>query len=97
MCCLVLVFALLGPRATFILWWIFGTEVERAFDNSFPWMLGAAVFAPWTGLAYTIAWSPIGGVSGIGILFVVLGAFLDLATWTGGARQQGLGRTSQPV
>jgi len=41
------------------------------------------IFLPWTSLMYVICWAQPGGVSGIGWLFVALGFFFDIATWSG--------------
>jgi hypothetical protein len=54
----------------------------NAAYSSFIWPLLGLIFAPWTILAYTIAWGPLHGVSGLGWALVVLGAILDLATYS---------------
>jgi hypothetical protein len=62
-------------------WWIFGDEVEAAFDT-WVWPALGLVFLPWTTIVYVIAWSPVGGVSGAEWLFVALGFLLDVATYS---------------
>lgn len=61
--------------------WIFGERVDNAFD-SWVWPLLGLLFLPWTTLAYVLAWSPIGGVSGGEWLFVALGVVADIATYS---------------
>jgi hypothetical protein len=80
MCCLVGAVAAVGPRFAIAVWWIFGNKVEVAFD-SWVWPLLGLVFAPWTTLAYLIAWQP-GGVNGNWeAVLVLLGIALDIVTW----------------
>jgi hypothetical protein len=80
MCCLVGGAAIIGPRFALAIWWIFGNKVELAFD-SWIWPLLGLVFAPWTALAYVIAWQP-GGIDGNwDVLLIVLGIALDVLTW----------------
>jgi hypothetical protein len=72
-----------GPRIAFLFWWIFGDKVDAAFDT-WIWPLLGVLLLPWTSIAYVLAWGPIDGVSGAGWLLVVIGLFLDFATY--GAR-----------
>ncbi len=82
MCCLALSMAFVGPRFAFLLVWIFDTSRVNAAYSSFIWPLLGLLFAPWTILAYTIAWGPLHGVSGAGWALVVLGVILDLVTYS---------------
>jgi hypothetical protein len=84
MCCLFASMVFLGPRFAFVLVWIFGERVQLAFD-SWVWPLLLLIFLPWTGLAYILMWSAIGGVSGWEWIVVALGFVADLATYS--ARQ----------
>jgi len=80
MCCLVGGAAIIGPRFALALWWILGNKVELAFD-SWVWPLLGLLFAPWTTLAYVIAWQP-GGLDGnVDALLVLLGIALDIITY----------------
>ncbi len=80
MCCLFGAVALAGPRFALAAWWIFGSKVELAFD-SWVWPLLGLIFAPWTTLAYLIAWQP-GGVNGNWeAILVLLGIACDIVTW----------------
>jgi hypothetical protein len=78
---------LIGPRFAFALVWIFGDRVERAFD-SWAWPLLLLIFLPWTGLAYVLMWSAVGGVSGWEWIVVALGFLLDLASYSGRLAQR---------
>jgi len=81
MCCFFLLLATLGPRFALLLMWLFGDRVDRAFD-SWIWPLLGLLFLPWTTLAYVLAWSPVGGVSGGEWLFVAIGLVADIATYS---------------
>ena len=82
MCCLALVAGFIGPRIALLLVWFFDSgRVDAAF-SSWVWPLLGLLFLPWTTLAYLIVWGPINGVSGGGWILVVLGVFLDLATYS---------------
>jgi hypothetical protein len=85
MCCVVALMAFIGPRVAFVFAWIFTDEVSQAFSN---WWVPFAgmLLLPWTSLFYAIAYAPIGHVSGIGWLVVVLGVLLDIGTYSSGGR-----------
>lgn len=93
MCCFFASLVVLGPRFALLLVWIFGDRVERAFDW-WLWPLLGLLFAPWTTLAYVIAWQPGGLSGGWDVLLVVLGVALDLATYSSrsAARRSGAWR-----
>jgi hypothetical protein len=91
MCCLVGAAAIVGPRFALAVWWIFGNKVELAFD-SWIWPLLGLIFAPWTTLAYLIAWQP-GGVDGNWeAILVLVGIALDIVTWGQRFAAKGLAR-----
>lgn len=79
--CLIFLLALFAPRLAFALMWIFGSRVDVAFDT-FLWPLLLLVFLPWTGIVYTLLWSPGGGVEGAEWLLVALAVAVDLASWS---------------
>jgi len=81
MCCMVLIATGLGPRIALALWWIFGDKVSLAFSG-WLWPLLGLLFLPWTTIFYVLMWSAIGGVSGAEWLFVALGFFFDIATYS---------------
>jgi hypothetical protein len=87
MCCLVLLFAALGPRFAIVAMWLLGSRVDLAF-GSWLWPLAGLLVAPWTTLMYLLAWSPVGGVSGLEWIFVGMGILLDVATYAGKPAQQ---------
>ncbi len=88
MCCFLIVLGLLGPRLAFLYAWIFTPRVTEAFGGNFWWPLLGVLFLPWTALAYVLAWSTAGGVTGIGWLVVGLGLLLDIATYSSRAAGQ---------
>ena len=83
--CLFVLLAGFAPRIALILMWIFTNLVDRAFSGFVIPLLGL-IFLPYTTLFYVLAWSPVGGVSGWGWFFVILGAIFDLGHWAGGGR-----------
>ncbi|TAK71076.1 MAG: hypothetical protein EPO13_00840 [Actinomycetota bacterium] len=87
MCCLALIAGLIGPRVAFLLTWIFANDrVNAAFNGGWVVPLLGLLFLPWTTLVYTFAWSVVGGVTGIGWVFVGLAFLADFLSWTGGLR-----------
>lgn len=92
MCCLVLLLGFLGPRVVFVLTWLFSDRVEDAFGGNWFLPLAGVILLPWTSLAFIIAWAPPiagwDGLSGFGWVLVVIGALLDLSTYSGGARRR---------
>ena len=85
--CLVVVLAALSPRLALALVWLFTNLVDRAFDGALVPVLGF-VFLPLTTLFYVLAWSPVGGVTGVGWLFVAIGVMFDLGAYGAAARQR---------
>ena len=79
--CLLFILALFAPRLVFALMWIFGDRVDLAF-GSWVWPLLLLIFLPWTGIVYTLLWSPVVGVDGAEWLLVALAVFVDLASWS---------------
>jgi hypothetical protein len=79
--CLVFLLALFAPRLAFALMWIFGDRVDLAF-SSFLWPLLLLIFLPWTGIMYTLLWSPVVGVDGAEWILIALAVFIDLASWS---------------
>jgi hypothetical protein len=90
MCCFALITLGLGPRVAIVIWWIFGTRVDAAFDSWIVPLLGLLLL-PWTTLAYLIVWSPVVGVNGGEWIVVALGVVADIATYSARAAR---GRTS---
>ena len=83
--CLLGVLALVTPRFVLVVLWAFSDYLTSAF-GSFLWPLLGFLFLPTTTLAYAVARNEFGGVRGIGVVLVALGALLDLGVIGGGAR-----------
>jgi len=82
--CLLALLAGVAPRLVLVLIWIFSNLVDRAF-NGFVIPLLGLIFFPYATLFYVIAYSPVlGGLSGSGWVFVVLGFIFDIGHWVGG-------------
>ncbi|MBK9179392.1 MAG: hypothetical protein IPM45_07395 [Acidimicrobiales bacterium] len=73
------------PRLALAITWLFTDRVSIAFDG---WLLPLAglVFLPYTTFFYVLAYAPIGGVGGIGWLFVLFGFLLDLSSYFGAGK-----------
>jgi hypothetical protein len=71
------------PRLFIIGFWIFGSELGKAFSS---WVIPAAgfVIAPWTTVAYAFMWSVSSDkVSGAEWIVVALAVIADVITWAG--------------
>src|SRR5437870_11640707 len=90
MCCVIALLAFLGPRLVIFLLWLLTDYLSRAFDAFLLPFLGF-LFLPWTTLAYAIAQNELGGLSGLGLLVLVLGFLVDLGALGGGARGRSWG------
>jgi hypothetical protein len=76
----------LFPRFALFVLWLFTDRVDRAFTGALLPIIGFLA-APYTTLFYVLAWAPHGGVDGVGWLFVLLGAVLDVAHWQRGSQR----------
>jgi hypothetical protein len=91
--CLIFLMALFAPRLAFALMWIFGERVDNVY-GSFIWPLLLLIFLPWTGIMYTLLWSPLGGADGGGgvdgaeWILIVLAVVVDLASWSARVAKQ---------
>ena len=90
MCCIVALMGLIGPRVALLYAWLFTNEVDQAYPDFWVPLVGLALL-PWTTLFYAIAYAPIVGVEGLGIVFVAFGFMLDLATYAGSPRARNAG------
>jgi hypothetical protein len=86
-CCLFALASFIGPRIVLFLMWLLGDRLTIAFESGWHGLLGWLI-VPWTTLFYALAYAPIGGVEGIGWLFVGFGLFLDISTWAGGGKSR---------
>lgn len=87
MCCVLLLLALVGPRLTLFVMWLFTAYLSRAFDTFLLPFLGF-LFLPWTTLAFAVAQNEFGGLQGLGLVLVVLGVLADVGVLGGSARQR---------
>ncbi len=78
--CLVFIAALFAPRLAFALMWIFGDRVDLAF-STWLWPLLLLLFLPWTGIMYTLLWSPVVGVDGAEWILVAIAVLVDILSW----------------
>ncbi|HEU0027198.1 MAG TPA: hypothetical protein VFQ25_08795 [Ktedonobacterales bacterium] len=84
MACLFALFAAFAPRLALLFLWLFTNLVTRAFDSFIVPLLGI-IFLPFTTLMYVLVWSPVGGVTGWAWFWVILGALIDIGSYTGSA------------
>jgi hypothetical protein len=87
MCCFVLILGFLGPRFAFLAVWLFTPRVTEVFAGGFWIPLLGLLLLPWTALAYVAAWSPTGGVTGLGWLLVGIGVVFDIASYASRSAQ----------
>ena len=83
--CLLALLALISPRLTLIVLWIFSDVLSRAFSS---WVLPVLgwFLLPWTTLAYAAFWSWSTGhhVTGFDWVFIALAFLIDVASYGGG-------------
>ncbi len=81
--CLVLIAALLGPRAGIVLWWLASpNRWELAFDSFIVPFLGFLLF-PWTTLMWVVV-AP-SGVHSFDYLWLGLAMAIDVGSYAGGS------------
>jgi hypothetical protein len=84
--CLVILFALIGPRVAIVVMWLVSNVLSRAYDN---WLLPFIGFflLPWTTLAYALMWD-LGThkVAGFEWFVVILAFLADLGSYDRGRR-----------
>ena len=82
MCCFAAVAALIGPRFGILVWWLIDSaRWEAAFDNFWVSFIGF-LFLPWTTIMYVATY--VGGVNGFDWIWMGLGLFADLASYSSG-------------
>jgi len=86
--CLLVVLALISPRLALIILWLTTNLVDRAFDGLLLPIIGF-IFLPITTLVYILAYAPGEGVTGVGWVFVVFAALMDLSAHGGAKRYRG--------
>ena len=87
MCCVLILLAFFTPRIVLFILWIFTNYLSRAYEGFLLPFLGF-LFLPATTLAYAIAQNELGGLSGFGLIVVLVGLAVDIGLLGGGARQR---------
>lgn len=87
MCCVLILLAFFTPRIVLVLLWLFTDYLSRAFDGFVLPLIGF-IFLPATTLGYAIAQNEFGGLSGLGLVALIVGLALDIGLLGGGARQR---------
>ena len=83
MCCFFTALVLFGPRLALLVWWLLNpVYIGAAFGNWIVPLLGF-IFLPWTLLMYFIIFP--GGIVGFDWIWLALGVFADIASYSGGA------------
>ena len=90
MCCVLILLAFFTPRIVLFILWLFTSYLSRAYDGFILPFLGF-LFLPATTLAYAIAQNELGGISGLGLVVVLIGLAVDIGLLGGGARQRRFG------
>jgi len=85
--CLLVLLGSAFPRVALVLTWIFTDRVDIAFDDGVLLPFAGLIVLPYTTLFWVLAYAPVGGVTGFGVLFVAFGLLLDLSSWFGGGRE----------
>ena len=79
--------AFFTPRIVLFLLWLFTDYLSRAFETAL-WPILGFFFLPATTIGYAIAQNEFGGLSGLGIVAVLIGLAVDVGLLGGGARQR---------
>jgi len=86
-CCILILLAFFTPRIVLFLLWLFTDYLSRAYEGWVLPLLGF-LFLPATTVGYAIAENEFGGLSGIGIVVLLIGFAVDVGLLGGGARQR---------
>ena len=87
-CCLVAAIGLMMPRFAIVILWLFTDYMDRAFGD-FVWPFLGFLFLPTTTIGYAVAQNSFDGVSGWGLVVVLLGFSFDIGLWGGSGRGYG--------
>jgi hypothetical protein len=87
MCCVLVLLAFFTPRVVIFLLWLFTNYLSRAFDTFVIPFLGF-LFLPATTIAYAIARNELGGLSGVGLVVLLVGFAIDIGLLGGGASRR---------
>jgi hypothetical protein len=87
--CLVAFLALLAPRVTSVVLWLFTSFFDGALARAGTLIiLLGVIFLPFTTLAYAWAINARGSVDGIFIVIMILAVIADLSAFEGGRRRR---------
>ena len=86
-CCLVALIGLGAPRLALFFVWVFTDRLKIAFTSGLVAFLGFLLL-PFTTLFWALAYAPVKGVSGFGLILVALGVMLDLGSYGAGSTGQ---------
>ena len=87
MCCVLILLAFFTPRIVLFILWLFTDYLSRAYEG---WVLPTLgfFFLPATTIGYAIAENEFGGLSGLGLIVLLIGFAVDVGLLGGGARQR---------
>ncbi|MBX3385874.1 MAG: hypothetical protein KF768_04835 [Phycisphaeraceae bacterium] len=85
MTCLLALLALIFPRLTIILLWIFSSYIGDAFGGKVLWPILGFLFMPMTLLAYAFGINQNGSIDGIYLVLVIIAVLIDLGIIGGSA------------
>ncbi len=83
--CLVVLFALLLPRAAMVFIWLLTDWFARAYDTALGPVLGF-IFLPYTTLAYMAAMLNAGALTGGWLILLIVAVLVDLSHYGGTSR-----------
>lgn len=83
--CVVAVIGLALPRVALAALWAFSDRLDRAFDSGLVGLMGFFLL-PTTALFWALAYHPVHGVRGFGLILVGFGLLIDLSAHANGGR-----------
>jgi len=86
-CCVLILLAFFTPRIVLFILWLFTNYLSRAYEGFLLPLLGF-MFLPATTLAYAIAQNEFGGLSGVGLIVLLIGFAVDVGLLGGGASRR---------
>ena len=85
--CLIVLLGLLSPRVGTVLLWLFTDRMTRAYEHGWVPVVGFFLL-PWTTFLYGLVQGGGGSVGPLGVIAVVIGLIVDLATLMGAFGQR---------
>ncbi len=85
--CVLALFAMASPRLAVFLVWVFTDRMGIAFEHFWMGLVGF-LFLPWTTLAWSLCYARGNGVTGFGVILVIVALLLDLGTYGGSSQMQ---------